>query len=383
MAAKFSTAVKMFVVGLLLGSQAAFAQFISLHQFPVTYTKSAGVDAQGNYFAQTESFSGFKNQFSPFGVPGCVLGYEEFRSQCQSVNGGLSFSLPGYSNYKEYKVYIPAGTTFFTLSGNLPQNIQYGVAVRLGQVPTRTSALTAEEYENFRNTQNISTAFGRMQAGEEIVLVHNYGGNMSLSGDARLSANPLSAGVWMYVRVLTGDQIYLLGAVNEVNRVTYKQHYDQLVVAQKFGADGDPTDTPCTTCGNGTPSAVATVETDANNLPTLKITLTRPQSEVTTGATSSLWIAALIPFDSFFSTAGSWVFLNSSSVWTPIPLPIDMETVAFKKNAALTSVTEVVSVPLGVTVAKLAELKVQIHVGYKTNNGPFKNLGKVWSAVGQ
>lgn len=254
MKALISGLVRFFFVAYALTGASAFAQFISLHQFPVTYTKSTGLDAQGNYIAQTESFSGFKNQYAPYGVPGCVLGYEEFRSQCATVNGGLSLSSPGYSSYKEFKVYIPAGTTFFSMSGNLPQNTQFAVVSRLGQAPVRTAVVAGQEYETIRNSQNISTAFSKMQAGEEVVLVHNYGGNMSLSGDARLSASPLTQGVWLYVRVLTGDSIYLLGAVNEVNRTTYKQAYDQMVSAQLFGVDGDPTDTPCTTCGTGSGS---------------------------------------------------------------------------------------------------------------------------------
>lgn len=245
--------LKRFVRGacvlLSLLATSAYAQFISLHQFPITYVKSSGLDAQGNLFTvNSDPLLGFKNQFAPTGVSGCVLGYPEYRSQCQSVTGGLGFNFSGYSQFREFKAYIPAGTTFFSLTGNLPQNTSYAVAVRLGATPARVAAPTAAEYETLRSSQNTSTAFSRLQAGEELVMVHNYGGNISLSGEARLTGAPLTEGRWIYFRVLTGESIYLLGGIYEINRDAYATGYANTV----FGADGDPTGGTCTNCNTGT-----------------------------------------------------------------------------------------------------------------------------------
>lgn len=232
------------VLGFVLAG-AAHAQFQSLHQFPLTYNISSSLDASGNlFYTKTPQLFGFKDQFAPAGVSGCVMGYPELRTQCQTVNGGFGFTLEGYSSYTEYRVYIPAGTTFFGLSGYLPQSMQYAAAVKLGGPPSRTTMLSPAEYEAAKAGQNRNTDFARLLAGEERLIVHDGGGSISLSGIARLTPTTLTTGRWLYVRVLNGSNIAGLGALYEVDLNAYRAGYN----ATAFGADGDPT-----TTGGGTP----------------------------------------------------------------------------------------------------------------------------------
>ena len=224
------------ILGFILAGT-AHAQFQSLHQFPVTYNISSSLDASGNlYFTKTPQLFGFKDQYAPTGVSGCVMGYPELRAQCQTVDGGFGFTLEGYSSYTEFRVYIPAGTTFFGLSGYLPQSVQYAAAVRLGSAPTRVATLSPAEYEAAKVAQNRNTDFAKLLAGEERLMVHDGGGSISLSGIARMSATTLTTGQWLYVRVLNGSSIAGLGALYEVDLDRYRTSY----TATQFGADGDP-----------------------------------------------------------------------------------------------------------------------------------------------
>lgn len=226
-------------LSLLVGLNAfgsANAGFQSLHQFPVVYNINSALDANGDiYYNKTNQLFGFKDQFAPVGVTGCLIGYPEFRDKCQTVNGGFGFSFDGYTSYEEFKVYVPAGTTFFGVSGYMPQSVQYAVAVKLGSPPVKSSALTEVEYQTAKSAQNRFSDFQRLLAGEERVIVHDGGGAMSLSGIARLTT-PLATGQWLYFRALNGGSIAGLGAIYEVEREKYRTAYNTL----SFGTDGDP-----------------------------------------------------------------------------------------------------------------------------------------------
>ncbi len=92
--------------------------FFTLHQHPITFVKSSALDPQGQLtFVKTEPLVDFQKQFPPSGTSGCVMGYPEYRHECDSVNGGFGFTLEGLSYHTEYRVYVPAGTTFFGTSG--------------------------------------------------------------------------------------------------------------------------------------------------------------------------------------------------------------------------------------------------------------------------
>lgn len=211
--------------------------FVSLHQSPITYVKSSALDASGNLvFIRTNPLIGFKDQFAPTGTPGCAMGYPEYRAECQTVNGGFGFAFEGVTSYSEFRVFIPAGTTFFGASGYLPQSVQYAVAVRLGNKPTRVNALSEAEYQHAKESQNRNTDFAKLLAGEERLIVHDGGGAISLSGIARMAASPMARGQWIYFRVLNGSNIHGLGAIYEVNLDMYKREYYQI----PFSTSGDP-----------------------------------------------------------------------------------------------------------------------------------------------
>lgn len=211
--------------------------FHSLHQNPITYVKSSWVDAQGQLnFSKTPPLTGFKDQFSPAGTPGCVIGYPEMRSECQTVNGGFGFNFEGVTSYMEYKIYVPAGMTFFGASGYLPQSEKYAVAVRIDQPPSRRTALSDAEYSQAKMAQHREYDFAKVLGGEERLIVHDGGGSISLSGIARMGANPLSKGRWIFIRVLNGSSIHGLGAIYEVQRDIYKTEYYKT----SFGSNGDP-----------------------------------------------------------------------------------------------------------------------------------------------
>ena len=267
----------------LLASTSVYAQFQSLHQFPVMHNISSSLDAAGNLnFTKTEQLFGFRNQFAPSGVSGCVMGYPELRTLCQTVNGGFGFILPGYSSYTEFRIYIPAGTSFFGVSGYLPQSVQYAAAVKLGSAPSRISSLSFQEYETAKLSQNKNTDFGKLLAGEERIMVHDGGGSISLSGVARLSAAPMTTGQWLYVRVLNGSSIADLGALYEVDLEKYRAGYN----TTQFGADGDPA------AGGSIPSN----PTNPTNPGTSQLTgLTLSKSEWTVGAADSAFTIRPVP----------------------------------------------------------------------------------------
>ncbi len=106
--------------------------------------------------------------------------------------------------------------------------------------PGRIAPLSPPEYEAAKRDQKIDIDFGRLLNGEERLMVHDGGGVISLSGTARMSANPLPTGRWLYVRVLNGAFINSLRASYEVNQAQYRAWYDNAVATGLFGTDGDP-----------------------------------------------------------------------------------------------------------------------------------------------
>lgn len=216
----------------------AVGQFQSLHQAPVTYIVSSSLDSTGALvFTKTAPLYGFKNQYSPQGTPGCVLGYPEFRSQCETAGEGSGFDIPGPTYQTAFKIYIPKGTKLFGASGYFPQSVKYAVSVRLDAPPSRTAALSDAEYDTALRSQNRNTDFEKLLKGEERLMVHDSGGSMSFSGIARLSTNPLASGHWLYIRVLNGsDPVHGLGAIYEFDRNIYRQAFE----AMSFGSNGDP-----------------------------------------------------------------------------------------------------------------------------------------------
>lgn len=242
----------------------ANAQFLSLHQYSQTYVDGRGVPV---------SYTGFRDQFSPTGTPGCVMGVTSLRSSCTYVSNGLSFSLQGGQDLTQFKVYVPAGATSFIFSGYLPQGLQAAVAVRMNAAPDRVNPLSAAEYANYQSNRDIYTVYSRLAAGQEVILVADGGGSFSLAGNNNFSP-ALSTGAWVYFRLINGTYIDTPRATYEIDLAKYIAGYGAIT----FGGDGDPVDggssgvprtntlslSPTTlTVGTGTTSTITTDATTA------------------------------------------------------------------------------------------------------------------------
>jgi hypothetical protein len=279
---------------LSLGITSSAWSFTSLHQMPLTYVRSSTIDANGELFiVNTDPLIGFRDQYAPMGIPGCVMGYPEYQGLCTSVTGGLSFSLPGQTTLREFKVYIPAGTKSLSLKGNLPQTTKYAVAVKLGGPPTMTS-LSDSSYDLYRTAANAANAPAQLLAGQEAVLAHNFGGEISLVGDWRLSS-ALTEGKWAYVRVVNGQPaVEMLSAIYEINRTTYLSAYNVMT----WGSNGDPAEAAISSGGtttggttgsssSGSSSSGTTTGTGTTTTGTSLTGIALSVNQITVGATST------------------------------------------------------------------------------------------------
>lgn len=330
------------VVVAAMVSGTAYAQFVSLHQFPIKYNISSTLDAQGNLtYTKTSDLVGFKDQFAPTGVSGCVIGYPEFRAQCLSVIGGLSFVFEGQqTDFREFRVFIPKGMTFFALRSFLPQSAQYAVAVRLGQAPVRTSALTAAEYASAKLDQNEERDFARLMAGEERLIVHDGGGVVKYSGTARLSTAPFASGQWLYVRVLNAYPVYALGGAYEVDRDLYRTGYNEIYNTPsnppKFVATtGDPVEN--STLNPNTPPPPTTPPTDGGTTTLTGLSLNK--NSWTVGTPDPTFIISPLPSTASLPTCtSSNSILSFSTLFGRRIVTIDA-TAAAALTAAQTAVT--------------------------------------------
>ena len=217
-------------VGGLGSAQTTSTSFFSMHQ--IERKIAMGLDSTGLY-KYSPALTGFRNQYNPVGVTGCGIGVPQFVSECY-LSTGLSAFVSGYSGYREIKTYIPAGTLMFSVAGFLPQNTSYAVAARIGRPPSRTAALSSAEYQTVKTGQNRNLAFNRLLAGQEVILVHDGGGVMILSGNGVLQRWPTTKGAWIYMRVLNGDEIYNLQYLNRVDTGEYVRWYNEFSRAGGF-----------------------------------------------------------------------------------------------------------------------------------------------------
>jgi len=174
--------------------------YVSLHQTPTTLSDSKGI--QSSYF-------GFKNQYSPSGVPGCQLGFKDVSSFCTNPTG-FQFLIPNLVDSK-YRVFVPAGVTRFSLNGYLPKGQQYAVAMRFNTPPEYGSPLTESEYRRY-NAQDTTKVNQDLASGSEVVVVADGGGSIFLLDKFGTLGVPTTVGRWLYIKRLTGDT-FLLGAV--------------------------------------------------------------------------------------------------------------------------------------------------------------------------
>lgn len=305
----------------------ANAQYLSLHQYPQAYVKSQFVDGSGTLVATKVTYTGFKDQFAPVGTTGCTMGVASLRSECVIVSDGLSFSLAGAQQLGLFKVYVPAGTTRFVFSGYLPQGYDAAVVVKASSGPTRTSPLTDAEYANYRSTQDVYGVFSKLQAGEEVVLVHNGGGSFSLAGNNTLPS-PLSTGVWLYFRQINGTYVDTPRATYEIDLPTYIAGYNSTT----FGGDGDPVG------GGSSGASVPSTDTTLTLSPTALTVGSGATSKISTNAptacTASLPNLVSVYYDTVSLVAGQTV-----STRTPVTITCGTATsVLIVQPAAVQSV---------------------------------------------
>ncbi len=112
---------------------------------------------------------------------------------------------------------------------------------------------------------------------------------------------------------------------------------------------------------------------NANQL-TLDIDLVPNASEV--GSPGKVWIAARIPPSGFFFPTEMW-FFKTAAEWKTVLLLPNPDSFKFAELAALSD-RQVISVDLGLAKSELKAFGVEIFMGYRTNTGLFKSLGKVW-----
>ena len=87
------------------------------------------------------------------------------------------------------------------------------------------------------------------------------------------------------------------------------------------------------------------------------------------------WVAAKIPAIAFLGSNDSW-FFRTKSGWATLVLP-NPDSVVFDTYTPL-ALTQNVSVALGLPESVLRYYSVEIHLGYQSTAGQFKNLGKIW-----
>jgi len=378
----------------LLAAVAPFAQaanFVSLHQSAL---RIALPPAAGSYNYKFDTKVGFKQQYAPQGATGCVIGYAT--GGCAFPGGG-SLALPEFTGYqlqyKEFKIFIPAGTRSFMFSGYAPQRTQSAFALRYGSAPVREAALSGAEYQKAQSGERIDSAFSRLvnERSADQLVVHDGGGTLRFVG-GQLNGNrgSTSEGNWLYVRQLSGAPLYDVQGAIDVDMAQYAAGYAKIVWttstypdpvdAASPGGAGTGTGTvtpPANATTLPVPSTVATSVASAAGQPLrLDITLAQAASDVAANPKISAWVAALVPANGLSFPADAWFFRLANGSWAS-QVPADVEGIAFASqvaNAASLKFTPA----LDFTDAELRAFNVQVHFGYKTSTGGFVSKGKIW-----
>ncbi|MES2609396.1 MAG: hypothetical protein V4679_04095 [Pseudomonadota bacterium] len=374
----------------LLAAVAPLAQaanFVSLHQSSL---RIALPPAAGSYNYKFDSKVGFKQQYAPQGATGCAIGYAT--GGCAFPGGG-SLALPEFTGYqlqyKEFKIFIPAGTRSFMFSGYAPQRTQSAFVLRYGSAPVREAALSGAEYQNAQTSERIDTSFSRLvnERADQLV-VHDGGGTLRFVG-GQLDANRGSTkdGNWLYVRQLSGSPLYDVQGAIDVDMAQYAAGYAK--IAWTTSNYPDPVDAPSAGGGTGTvtppdnattlpvPATVATSVVSTVGQPLrLDITLGQSAADVAANPKISTWVVALVPANGLSFMADAWFFRRSNGTWAS-QIPADVESIAYASqvaNAASLKFTPT----LDFTDTELRAFNVQVYFGYKTSTGEFVNKGKIW-----
>lgn len=384
-----------YLLVLLLSAVASLAQaanFVSVHQTPL---RIALPPAAGTYDYTFDTKTGFKQQYAPEGVSGCAIGYAT--GGCAFPGGG-SLALPEFTGYqlqyKEFKIYIPAGARSFLFSGYAPQRTESAFVLRYGSAPVREAALSAAEYQNVQSSEHIDTTFSRLvnEPTTDHFVVHDGGGTVRFVG-GQLDANrgSTSQGNWLYVRQINGSPLYDIQGGVDVDMVKYAAGY--AAISWTTSTYPDPVDAPSPSIGTASTSdqqaaaatttasaSVATLATtvlsSASQPLQLDITLTQPASEVLANPKISAWVAARVPANGLNVLADVWFFRKADGTWTS-QVPSDAQAVAYASQVA-NAATLKFTPALGLTDAELRSADVEIYFGYQTSTAGFVNKGKIW-----
>jgi hypothetical protein len=382
-----------YLVVLLLGAAASLAQaanFVSVHQSPL---KIALPPAAGSYNYSFDTRVGFKQQYAPQGVTGCAIGYAT--GGCAFPGGG-SLALPEFAGYqlqyKEFKIYIPAGTRSFLFSGYAPQRSQSAFALRYGSAPVREAALSGAEYQNAQTSERIDTAFARLvnERARDHFVVHDGGGTLRfVGGQLDASRGSTSEGNWLYVRQLSGNPLYDIQGAIDVDMPKYAAGFARITwtgTAYPDPAEGaspgtgsaSPPDTASVVPPVASGTVATTVLSAAGQPLRLEITLAQSAADVLASPKISTWLAARIPANGQNVLADLWFFRRADSTWAS-QVPADAEGVALASQATNMSTLKFTPA-LDVTDTELRSFNAEIYFGYKAGAGNFVNKGKVWPA---
>lgn len=123
------------------------------------------------------------------------------------------------------------------------------------------------------------------------------------------------------------------------------------------------------------PAGTSVSETVTSSGLKLDITLRPVTADV--GKQATIWLAAKLPSDGALFQGALW-FFNTGTGWVlqDVGNPAAM---AFKTNETLAT-SGVYTLNTGLEKALMTQHGLEIHIGYQTTGGAFKNIGKVWPA---
>ncbi|OYU46524.1 MAG: hypothetical protein CFE44_01705 [Burkholderiales bacterium PBB4] len=116
-----------------------------------------------------------------------------------------------------------------------------------------------------------------------------------------------------------------------------------------------------------------TESTESDGTLTLSFKLQPLAAEV--GKATKVWIAARLPATSSFVTTDTW-FFRTPTEWRTLLLP-NLDILVFKTFTAVTASEDLV-VPIGLPKDLMQYYALEIHMGYQTAAGQFKNVGRIW-----
>lgn len=177
---------------------------------------------------------GFKAQYNPDDVGGCVMGFK-INTSCAFPSMG-SYSLPEFTQYKlaksKFKVYVPPGTKELRFGGYYPQGTKAAFAIKYGAPPVKASINDAE-YAQAQVNEKVTTAFPRIIAGEEIIVVHDGGGSMRFLAGA---VPAIDKGGWVYFTQLSGSYMYDVQGGVDLDLEKFRAGYQSI----PWDSSGDP-----------------------------------------------------------------------------------------------------------------------------------------------